>query len=58
MRCGWMRPSSSAEQCAARFAIMLAIAEATVAEQLLEFDEARFHIGAADVAEAEFANAG
>ena len=46
------------EQCAARFAIMLAIAEATVAEQLLEFDEARFHIGAADVAEAEFANAG
>jgi len=48
----------SLEQRAARFAIMLAVAETAVPEQLLEFDEARFHIGTADVAEAEFANAG
>ncbi len=39
------------------FAIMLAVTEAAAPEQVVEFDEARFHVIAADMAEAEFANA-
>ncbi|VVO43453.1 hypothetical protein PS720_06159 [Pseudomonas fluorescens] len=35
---------------------MFAIAEAAGADQVVEFDKARFHVAAADVAEAEFAD--
>jgi len=37
---------------------VLAVAKAAVAEQLAKLDEAVFHIAAADMAEAEFADAG
>src|SRR3990167_758122 len=46
------------EQCATVFAVMLAVAKAAVPEQLVKLDKAGLHIVAADMAEAEFANAG
>ena len=44
------------EQGAARFAIMFAVAETAGSDQIIEFDEASFDIGAADMAQAELAN--
>ncbi len=45
------------EQRTARLAVVFAVAEAAGADQVVELDKARFHIAAADVAEAEFADA-
>ena len=44
------------EQSAARLAVVFAVAEAAGADQVVELDEARFHIAAADVAQAKFTN--
>ena len=46
------------EQRAAGLAVVLAVAKAAVAEQFAELDEAGFHVVAADVYQAEFADAG
>src|SRR5690606_154061 len=44
--------------CAARLAVVAAVAEAAAPQQSLEFDEAGLDVVAVDVAEREFANAG
>src|SRR5690606_7222997 len=46
------------EQGAARFAVVLAVAEAALPKQIIEFNEPRFHVGAADVAKAKLTDAG
>src|SRR5690606_37359374 len=45
------------EQGAAGFAIMLAVAKATMAQHIAELDETGFHIRAADMHQPEFAYA-
>ena len=46
------------EQRTTRLAVVLAVAEAARADQVVELDETRFYICAADVAQAEFTDAG
>jgi hypothetical protein len=46
------------EQCAARFAVVLAVAEAAMADQFAELDKARFNIIPAYVHQTKFANTG
>lgn len=46
------------QQCAAGLTVMLAVAETAAAEQVVELDEACLDVVPADMAEAEFANAG
>ncbi len=44
------------EQGAARFAVVLAVAKAARADQVVEFDEASFYVCTADMPQAEFAD--